>query len=57
LGKKLTRNKQRDLEVNEFYKRENWIVIRVWEHELKRDFEGVIDKINQIIQANRKSDE
>ena len=52
---KLNRNKERDLEVNVHYKDKGWSVIRVWEHELKEDFDGVIERINQIIQGNHKS--
>lgn len=33
---KIKRNKQRDKEVNRFYKKEGWRVIRVWEHDLKK---------------------
>ncbi|MGG2482818.1 very short patch repair endonuclease [Brevibacillus borstelensis] len=42
---KIQRNIQRDLEVNEYYKKIGWNVIRIWEHELKNDFQGTIDKI------------
>ncbi len=32
--KKITRNKERDKEVNRYYRKEDWRVIRVWEHEI-----------------------
>jgi len=32
---KLARNKKRDKQVNRFYKKEGWRVIRIWEHEVK----------------------
>lgn len=32
---KIERNKKRDKEVNQYYKKEGWRVIRVWEHKLK----------------------
>ena len=35
-SEKITRNKQRDKEVNLYYKRINWNVIRVWEHDLRK---------------------
>ena len=47
---KLKRNKERDLEVNAYYKDKGWSVIRIWEHELKDDFDGVIEKLIQVIQ-------
>ena len=34
--KKLTRNVERDSEVRMILKRRGWIVLRVWQHELKR---------------------
>ena len=34
---KITLNKASDKEVNKHYKKMDWIVIRVWEHDLKRD--------------------
>lgn len=51
---KLKRNKERDLEVNAYYKDKGWSVIRIWEHELKDDFDGVIERIYQIILGNYK---
>ena len=32
---KIERNKERDKEVNKYYKRADWKVLRIWEHELK----------------------
>jgi DNA mismatch endonuclease, patch repair protein len=32
---KINRNKERDKQVNTYYKKTNWKVIRVWEHDLK----------------------
>lgn len=51
---KLKRNKERDLEVNAYYKDKGWSVIRIWEHELKDDFDGVIERIYQLILGNYK---
>jgi DNA mismatch endonuclease, patch repair protein len=36
--KKIERNKERDKEVNKHYKQEGWQVVRIWEHELNKDF-------------------
>lgn len=47
---KLKRNKERDLEVSAYYNDKGWSVIRIWEHELKDDFDGVIEKLIQVIQ-------
>lgn len=32
---KIERNKQRDKEVNRYYKKLDWKIIRIWEHNLK----------------------
>lgn len=45
--KKIARNKERDKEVNQHYKKEGWQVIRVWEHELKKDFSETFSDINK----------
>jgi len=43
--KKLARNKMRDKEVNKYYKKEGWAVIRVWEHSIKRDMGIAVKEI------------
>ncbi len=48
---KLTRNKQRDLEVNDYYLTEKWNIIRIWEHEIRSDFDGTIEKIINFINS------
>ncbi|MFD1361248.1 very short patch repair endonuclease [Lentibacillus salinarum] len=49
--RKLTRNVERDRDVTNVYKENGWHILRVWEHELKDDFdrtlESVIDFINK----------
>lgn len=60
--KKLTRNQERDREVNQFYAEIGWNILRVWEHDFKKDFdksvEGIILFINYakecIEQKNNK---
>ncbi|MDQ0197089.1 very short patch repair endonuclease [Neobacillus ginsengisoli] len=47
--KKLNRNQERDKEVNEYYYEKGWHLLRVWEHELKEDFSGMVDKLEQFI--------
>ncbi|MBN2909537.1 very short patch repair endonuclease [Polycladomyces sp. WAk] len=46
---KLSRNKERDEEVTEYYRELGWNVIRIWEHRLKEDFDGVIDEIVECV--------
>lgn len=42
--RKIERNKIRDKEVNLHYKKEHWLVVRIWEHDLKKRFEKTIEK-------------
>src|SRR5437870_828251 len=40
--RKIKGNRDRDGRVRAAYKRSGWSVLRLWEHELKNDFEGAI---------------
>ena len=48
-SKKLKRNVERDLEVNQHYKNKGWHIKRVWEHEIKEDLGKVTDDILEFI--------
>jgi DNA mismatch endonuclease (patch repair protein) len=48
---KLQRNKARDSKVNALLKADGWIVIRVWEHDIKNDLKGSIFKIEKQLKA------
>jgi DNA mismatch endonuclease (patch repair protein) len=39
---KIERNKIRDKEVNRFYEKTGWKIIRIWEHEIKKDLNKVV---------------
>lgn len=43
---KIARNKMRDNTISRRYKAEGWRVLRIWEHEIKRDPVGVIRKVS-----------
>lgn len=51
--KKLKRNKERDGEVSRYYKKNDWQVIRMWEHDLKdftdKEAGQLIEKIKENI--------
>lgn len=53
---KLERNRQRDEEVTTYYLNKGWNVLRIWEHEIKRDLEktaqGVLEFIVTIKNLN-----
>lgn len=42
---KLGKNKQRDQEVNRYYKKINWNVLRVWEHSIEKNFDKTLNKM------------
>lgn len=50
---KIKRNTERDKEVNLYYKKNNWHVIRVWEHDL-RNADRVINLVLKIIPCDRR---
>jgi len=47
--KKLDMNVLRDVEVNTYYHNNNWNIKRVWEHDIKSDFQKVINDIYDFI--------
>lgn len=58
--KKLKRNKERDLEVENYYKQKGWYYRRFWEHEFKKDFDSTVKEIEEFIykakeESNSKS--
>ncbi len=44
---KIERNRQRDREVGNYYRRNGWKVIRIWEHNLKNVLNTTIKKITK----------
>ncbi len=42
---KIQRNIERDVRINKLYEDMDWRILRVWEHELKQDFDGCVTKI------------
>ncbi|KKB34609.1 very short patch repair endonuclease [Bacillus thermotolerans] len=52
--KKLARNKERDAEVRKYYLDNNWHFKRMWEHELKEDFDKAIDSLARFIQQSKE---
>jgi DNA mismatch endonuclease (patch repair protein) len=49
--RKIERNRQRDREVNKYYKKIGWKVLRIWEHDLKDD-KKVLGFINKMKNQN-----
>ena len=49
---KIKRNVERDKEQNEFLLEHGWKVIRVWEHDVMKDFNDTIEKIIDKIESD-----
>lgn len=41
--KKISRNQERDIEVNDYYIKNNWNLKRIWEHEIRKDLTGTVE--------------
>ncbi|WP_256252623.1 very short patch repair endonuclease [Paenibacillus sp. UNC496MF] len=52
---KLERNKRRDEEIFKYYHELGWQVLRVWEHDLKDDFEATVLRIATFIDNARRT--
>jgi DNA mismatch endonuclease, patch repair protein len=52
--KKLERNIQRDIEVNQYYIDKGWNILRVWEHDLKENPIETTNLIENFIRENKK---
>jgi DNA mismatch endonuclease, patch repair protein len=46
---KIEKNKKRDKEVNEYYRKLGWSIIRIWEHEIKADMDKTVNKIVKVL--------
>lgn len=46
--KKIERNIERDLEVNDYLTKAGWIVLRFWGNEIKQDVSACADKIEAV---------
>lgn len=48
---KIEKNIQRDKDVTDKLKKDGWIVLRFWGHEIKNDVSGCADKIESVIRS------
>lgn len=51
---KIRRNKERDSEVNKKLKKEGWKIIRIWEHDVKRDTDKCISRVLGVVKQKRE---
>jgi len=47
---KMLKTKARDKEVNRMLKQNGWKVLRFWEHEIKINLSGCVDRVSQVFQ-------
>lgn len=52
---KISGNFNRDLIVTQYYKSKKWNILRIWEHELKDDFEKTMQKIMYFIEKSKNA--
>lgn len=53
--KKLSRNKERDAEVTNYYQNKGWRIVRIWEHQLKGEkFAETINELCSIIDKEKR---
>lgn len=51
---KIKRNIERDAEINQYYKDNNWHILRIWEHDIKKkNFKNTIEIIKTFIELNK----
>ena len=47
--KKLSRNVERDREVNDTLTEEGWLVLRFWESDIKKDLDGCVNEVMKYL--------
>lgn len=52
-NEKILKNKERDLRINNYYSELKWNLLRIWEHEIRQDYAGTINKIIDFINASK----
>lgn len=53
--KKIEGNRRRDQRNFQKLRRDGWLVIRIWEHEVKRDAESCVDRIEKAVRERAGS--
>lgn len=51
---KISRNIERDKEVNKILRKEGWSILRFWDFEIKKDISGCIKKIAETLSQKAK---
>ena len=53
---KIKRNIERDTEVTTHYDNCKWNILRIWEHEVKNDFNETVKKIEDFIEYSKQNE-
>ena len=51
--RKISGNIARDFEIYERLNSEGWMVVRIWEHEVKQNADACVDRIESIVKSRR----
>lgn len=49
---KISRNRLRDTRVTRYYRRHGWTVLRFWEHQLKKDLDACVTRVQTALSAD-----
>ncbi|HHW44996.1 MAG TPA: very short patch repair endonuclease [Desulfotomaculum sp.] len=49
--KKISKNRERDIKNHQKLREMGWTVIRLWQHEVERDFDACIDRIVSVVRG------
>lgn len=49
---KIIKNREQDRKVDDSLRRLGWIVVRVWEHQLKEELETVVSRVQALLQSS-----
>lgn len=52
---KISGNQKRDSLVTEYYKSKHWNILRIWEHELKDNFDATMHKVINFIEGSKNA--
>jgi len=52
---KIEGNKKRDKEVNIWYRKKQWTLLRFWEHQITKDLESCVKRITEAFDAKKNS--
>ncbi|MEZ2349805.1 very short patch repair endonuclease [Caballeronia sp. RCC_10] len=50
-ARKIERNQQRDRQVDDKLMAAGWRIIRLWEHEVKKNLDGCVKRIQEVLQT------